>query len=45
MHMQGDPSNMQNNPVYNDLITDISSFFKSKIKLAIDAGIKKNRLF
>ena len=44
MHMQGDPSNMQNNPVYNDLITDISSFFKSKIKLAIDAGIKKKQI-
>ena len=44
MHMQGDPSNMQNNPVYNDLITDISSFFKSKIKLATDAGIKKKQI-
>ena len=44
MHMQGDPSNMQNNPVYNDLITDISSFFKSKIKLAIDAGIKREQI-
>ena len=30
--------------VYNDLITDISSFFKSKIKLAIDAGIKKKQI-
>ena len=44
MHMQGDPSNMQNKPVYDDLIIDISSFFKSKIKLAIDAGIKKEQI-
>ena len=44
MHMQGDPSNMQNKPVYDDLIIDISSFFKSKIKLAIDAGIKKKQI-
>ncbi len=44
MHMQGEPSNMQNNPVYDDLIIDISSFFKSKIKLAIDAGIKKEQI-
>ena len=44
MHMQGDPSNMQNKPVYNDLIIDISSFFKSKIKLATDAGIKKKQI-
>ena len=44
MHMQGDPSNMQDNPVYDDLIMDISSFFKNKIKLAIDAGIKKEQI-
>ena len=44
MHMQGDPSNMQNKPVYDDLIIDISSFFKSKIKLAIDAGITKEQI-
>ena len=44
MHMQGDPSNMQNKPVYDDLIIDISSFFKSKIKLATDAGIKKKQI-
>ena len=44
MHMQGDPSNMQNKPVYDALIIDISSFFKSKIKLAIDAGIKKEQI-
>ena len=44
MHMQGDPSNMQNKPFYDDLIIDISSFFKSKIKLATDAGIKKKQI-
>ena len=44
MHMQGDPSNMQNKPVYDDLIIDISSFFKRKIKLATDAGIKKKQI-
>ena len=44
MHMQGDPSNMQDNPVYDDLIIDISSFFKSKIKLATDAGIEKKQI-
>ncbi len=44
MHMQGDPSNMQNNPVYNNLIMDISSFFRSTIKLATDAGIKKKQI-
>jgi len=32
MHMQGTPQNMQLNPVYNDLIGDISLFFASQLK-------------
>ena len=44
MHMQGDPSNMQNKPSYDDLVTDISSFFKNKINIAMNAGIKKNQI-
>jgi len=31
MHMLGTPQNMQQNPVYNDVIKDIISFFASKI--------------
>ncbi|MDG1398693.1 MAG: dihydropteroate synthase [Polaribacter sp.] len=31
MHMLGTPKNMQQNPVYNDVIKDIISFFASKI--------------
>ena len=33
MHMQGCPSNMQNNPAYDDLIIDISSFFRARLNL------------
>ena len=41
MHMQGIPSNMQNNPSYRNLIEDISLFFKRKIKFVLNVGIDK----
>ena len=44
MHMQGSPRTMQNNPQYNDLIQDISSFFAAKIDECERSGIKKDRL-
>jgi dihydropteroate synthase len=40
MHMKGNPQTMQNNPVYNDLIKEITSYFDEKIKRLRDAGIK-----
>ena len=39
MHSQGNPKTMQNDPGYDDVIADISSFFREKIKLARDAGV------
>lgn len=44
MHMQGSPTIMQNNPVYEDVIDDIKSFFAGRIKACVDAGINENRL-
>lgn len=32
MHMQGTPQTMQNNPQYNDVVSDILLFFQNKIK-------------
>ncbi len=32
MHMQGTPSNMQQNPVYKDVVNDITQYFDVKIK-------------
>jgi dihydropteroate synthase len=31
MHIQGRPGNMQQNPVYNDVVEDIASFFEKQI--------------
>ncbi|OCL93046.1 dihydropteroate synthase [Arcobacter porcinus] len=40
MHMQNDPTNMQNDPKYDDLIIEIDSFFEERVKKAESFGIK-----
>jgi dihydropteroate synthase len=40
MHMQGKPLNMQNNPVYNDVVTDILKWFGERIFKLVSAGVK-----
>ena len=39
MHMQGNPRTMQRNPIYADVVEDIKSFFKERIKVCESAGI------
>jgi dihydropteroate synthase len=40
MHMKGDPSNMQKNPVYDDIVADILKYFAEKIYDLRSAGVK-----
>ncbi|MCB9033319.1 MAG: dihydropteroate synthase [Chitinophagales bacterium] len=40
MHMQNTPSNMQDNPNYNDIVLDIMDFFNNKIIELRNKGIK-----
>ena len=40
MHMQKDPSTMQDNPNYENIIIDIDNFFKQRIQKAKKFGIK-----
>jgi len=44
MHMQGLPRTMQHNPQYDDLIGDISTFFKERIAACENVGINRTRL-
>lgn len=41
MHMQGQPRTMQENPQYEDVVVDVTAFFKQRMKAAVDAGIDK----
>ena len=40
MHMLGTPVKMQENPVYDDIIRDISLFFTERVKMLIKSGVK-----
>lgn len=40
MHMLGTPLKMQDNPVYEDIIRDISLFFTDRVKKLNKAGVK-----
>ena len=40
MHSQGNPKTMQEDPQYEDVVSDISSFFRQQISHAKDAGLE-----
>ncbi len=40
MHMQGTPQDMQNDPKYDNVMLEVDQFFKERIAVAKDAGIK-----
>ncbi len=44
MHMQGTPETMQNNPSYDDVVSDISLFLQTRAEECIKAGIDKNNI-
>ena len=43
-HIQGTPQNMQNSPIYNDLIKDILDFLDTNIKNALNKGVSKGKI-
>ena len=44
MHINGKPKTMQINPIYDDLINDINSFFKKQIIFAQSNGILRDNI-
>jgi len=44
MHMLGNPQNMQKDPLYKDVTTEIISFFEGRIKYCVDNGIDRNNI-
>lgn len=44
MHMKGNPKTMQDNPSYENLLTEIKSFFQERIDMAVSAGIKREKI-
>lgn len=44
MHMQGQPNNMQQNPHYDDVITEVTDFLRSRIAACNAQGISSARI-
>jgi len=44
MHMQGTPRDMQNNPHYEDVISEIYDFLAQRIRAAVAAGIEEQQI-
>ncbi len=44
MHMKGTPKDMQQNPVYEDVISEIYRFLSDQVKKATDGGVRKESI-
>lgn len=44
MHMQGNPSNMQAEPHYEDVVTEVGEFLDQRVAACIRAGIDRDRI-
>ena len=44
MHMQGSPENMQDQPQYADVLTEVSEYLQKSIDIAIKAGIDPRKI-
>jgi len=45
MHIQGTPRTMQDNPVYTDVVAEVSAYFQERIDFAVAGGIARERLW
>ena len=44
MHMRGEPTDMQNDPRYDDLLCEVSTFLRGRMDACIAAGIAREKI-
>ncbi len=44
MHIKGTPRNMQKDPSYEDVISEVHDELEKSVKIAIDAGVKREKI-
>ena len=44
MHMQGEPRTMQLEPVYDDVVSEVTGFLEERLRFAVEAGIAEDRI-
>jgi dihydropteroate synthase len=42
MHMQGEPRTMQDEPTYDDVVSDVKRFLEERLAFAVDAGVRED---
>ncbi|MCW2963394.1 MAG: dihydropteroate synthase [Actinomycetia bacterium] len=41
MHMRGDPRTMQDDPTYDDVVSDVKAFLEERLAFAVAAGVRE----
>jgi dihydropteroate synthase len=44
MHMQGEPRTMQDEPRYDDVVSEVAAFLEERLLFAVNAGIPEERV-
>jgi dihydropteroate synthase len=44
MHMLGEPRTMQNDPRYDDVVSEVAAFLEERLAAAVDAGVREERI-
>ena len=44
MHMQGEPRTMQDDPRYDDVVSEVKAFLEERLEFATEAGIDEERI-
>jgi dihydropteroate synthase len=44
MHMLGEPRTMQENPRYDDVVSEVKAFLQARLSFALDSGISESKI-
>jgi dihydropteroate synthase len=44
MHMRGTPQTMQDNPVYDDVVAEVATYFEERLRALTESGIDADRI-
>ena len=44
MHIKGTPRNMQKNPFYNDVVSEVHDELEKSVRIAMNAGVKREKI-
>jgi dihydropteroate synthase len=45
MHMKGEPHNMQEDPRYDDVVSEVKAFLEERLALALGDGVREDRIW